>query len=234
MGGGEEESVEAAAAARRERLRALKAAQELLNTPDDNAVTAKPQDVDNQQPVEQLEQEKEDEDEDENDKEANVHMKFRNYLPHDKQLQEGKLAPPVLPKFEDPVLAAPPPEEKKEDPFLNIAPKKPNWDLRRDVQKRLDKLERRTQKAMLILMNERKQGGDQEKTQKMVEKTESQISCAITSQKWANTGDTYMDYSSIKEMKWPPVNVSGKAIAAFHSFLHLSLSRAQWITTFAS
>lgn len=107
-------------------------------------------------------------------------MKFRNYLPHDKQLQEGKLAPPELPKFEDPVVVAPPPEEKKEvlhgvllirflhftfsiifilnvertiqDPFLNIAPKKPNWDLRRDVQRRLDKLERRTQKAMLILM----------------------------------------------------------------------------------
>ncbi|KAL8491197.1 hypothetical protein ACS0TY_023008 [Phlomoides rotata] len=79
-------------------------------------------------------------------------MKFRNYLPHDKQLQEGKLAPPVLPKFEDPVLAAPPQEEKKEDPFMNIAPKKPNWDLRRDVQKRLNKLERRTQKAMLTLM----------------------------------------------------------------------------------
>ncbi|KAL8464720.1 hypothetical protein ACS0TY_034288 [Phlomoides rotata] len=83
---------------------------------------------------------------------SNVSMKFRNYLPHDKQLQAGKLAPPVLPKFEDPVPAAPHQEEKKEDPFLNIAPKKPNWDLRRDVQKRLNKLERCTQKAMLTLM----------------------------------------------------------------------------------
>ena len=35
---------------------------------------------------------------------------------------------------------------------MNIAPKKPNWDLRRDVQKKLDKLERRTQKAMFTLM----------------------------------------------------------------------------------
>jgi hypothetical protein len=40
-------------------------------------------------------------------------MKFRNYVPHDKQLQEGKLAPPVLPKFEDPVAAAPPPSAKE-------------------------------------------------------------------------------------------------------------------------
>lgn len=35
-------------------------------------------------------------------------MKFRNYVPHDKELQEGKLAPPVLPKFEDPVTTEPP------------------------------------------------------------------------------------------------------------------------------
>lgn len=41
-------------------------------------------------------------------------MKFRNYVPQDKELQEGKLAPPVLPKFEDPVAAAPPPAENKE------------------------------------------------------------------------------------------------------------------------
>lgn len=127
----------------------------------------------------------------------NPDMKFRNYVPHDKQLQEGKVAPPVLPKFEDPVAAMPPPSEKKEvldycpynvwhlivlwvcmwvhawacdnfcvvlhlyvlwvwlvvqDPFVNIAPKKPNWDLRRDVQKKLDKLERRTQKAIYKIM----------------------------------------------------------------------------------
>lgn len=39
-----------------------------------------------------------------------------------------------------------------QDPFLNIAPKKPNWDLRRDVQKKLDKLERRTHKALYKLI----------------------------------------------------------------------------------
>ncbi|KAJ9145680.1 hypothetical protein P3X46_028035 [Hevea brasiliensis] len=123
----EEDSVEQAAVARRERLRALKAAKELLDTPDDDTETAK---------------------------DDNPGMKFRNYVPQDKELQEGKLAPPVLPKFEDPVAAAPPPSEKTQDPFLNIAPKKPNWDLRRDVQKKLDKLERRTQKAIYKLMEE--------------------------------------------------------------------------------
>ncbi|XP_059455596.1 uncharacterized protein LOC132185821 [Corylus avellana] len=135
--GAEEDSIEQAAAARRERLRALKAAQELLNTPDEGAA----------------QHERESNDENGTNEENNLNMKFRNYVPHDKQLQEGKLAPPVLPKFEDPVAAAPPPSEK-EDPFVNIAPKKPNWDLRRDVQKKLDELERRTQKGLFKIMEE--------------------------------------------------------------------------------
>ena len=45
---------------------------------------------------------------------SNLGMKFRNYVPHDKQLQDGKVAPPVLPKFDDPVAAAPPPSEDQE------------------------------------------------------------------------------------------------------------------------
>ncbi|KAI8528588.1 hypothetical protein RHMOL_Rhmol12G0159700 [Rhododendron molle] len=133
---GEEESIEQVAAARQERLRALKAAQDLLSAPENESI------------------EQADDMVDANDEENNLNMKFRNYLPHDKQLQEGKLAAPVLPKFEDPVAILPVPEEKKEDPFVNIAPKKPNWDLRRDVQKKLDKLEKRTQKAMFQLMEQ--------------------------------------------------------------------------------
>ncbi|ESR54714.1 coiled-coil domain-containing protein 12 [Citrus sinensis] len=146
MGTEEEVSVEQAAAARRERLKALRAAQELLSAGDDDSGQAD----DNNKAT--------DDDDDDNDNEDaedfNLSMKFRNYVPHDKQLQEGKVTPPELPKFEDPVAAAPPQSEKKEDPFVNIAPKKPNWDLRRDVQKKLDKLERRTQKAMFTLMQQ--------------------------------------------------------------------------------
>ncbi|OMP01097.1 mRNA splicing factor, Cwf18 [Corchorus olitorius] len=135
----EEESIEQAAASRRERLKALKEAQELLSTPDDDSAQAAEDKAD------------------ETNEEDNLSMKFRNYVPHDKLLQEGKVAPPVLPKFEDPVAAAPPPSEDKEDLSVNIAPKKPNWDLRRDVQKKLDKLERRTQKAIYKLMEQQEQ-----------------------------------------------------------------------------
>ncbi|EPS62441.1 hypothetical protein M569_12350, partial [Genlisea aurea] len=131
MSSGEEAEAVTAAAARKERLRALKEAQELLSTPDENSTNGNADGL------------------------PDINMRFRNYIPHDKQLQEGKLVPHVLPKFEDPPqLAAAPAssEETKEDPFLRIAPKKPNWDLRRDVQKRIDKLDRRTQKALHKLM----------------------------------------------------------------------------------
>lgn len=37
----------------------------------------------------------------------------------------------------------------------NLAPRKPDWDLKRDVAKKLEKLERRTQKAIAELIRER-------------------------------------------------------------------------------
>ncbi len=41
-----------------------------------------------------------------------------------------------------------------QDLLVNVAPKKANWDLKRDVQPKLDKLERRTQRAIVQLMME--------------------------------------------------------------------------------
>ena len=37
----------------------------------------------------------------------------------------------------------------------NLAPRKPEWDLKRDVAKKLERLERRTQKAIAELIRER-------------------------------------------------------------------------------
>lgn len=47
----------------------------------------------------------------------------------------------------------------------SLAPRKPDWDLKRDVAKKLEKLERRTQKAIAELIWERlKQGNDDDLT----------------------------------------------------------------------
>lgn len=40
-----------------------------------------------------------------------------------------------------------------------MAPRKPDWDLKRDIAKKLDKLERRTQRAMAELIRDRLKAG---------------------------------------------------------------------------
>uniref|UniRef100_A0ACD5TXE9 Uncharacterized protein n=1 Tax=Avena sativa TaxID=4498 RepID=A0ACD5TXE9_AVESA len=152
------------ATARRERLKALRTAKELLSAPDgtpsaeqqngkhgtteehvyqpalQGSVDA-PDDAlkENASPTKES---------DELEDNGETPLKFRNYLPHDEQLRGGKVAPLSLPKFEDPIASDAAEPKQLENPFGNIAPKNPNWDLKRDVQKRTDKLEKRTQKAL--------------------------------------------------------------------------------------
>jgi len=49
--------------------------------------------------------------------------------------------------------------------LLNLAPKKPTWDLKRDVEKKLEKLQRKTQQSIVKLatmaLMEDKEGDDQ-------------------------------------------------------------------------
>ena len=44
----------------------------------------------------------------------------------------------------------------------NLAPRKPDWDLKRDVDKKLEKLERRTQKAIAELIRDRLKMGQED------------------------------------------------------------------------
>ncbi|XP_053667796.1 coiled-coil domain-containing protein 12 [Anopheles marshallii] len=46
--------------------------------------------------------------------------------------------------------------------IVNLAPRKPDWDLKRDVSKKLEKLERRTQKAIAELIRERLKAGQEQ------------------------------------------------------------------------
>ena len=39
--------------------------------------------------------------------------------------------------------------------FMNLAPRKPDWDLKRDISKKLDKLEKRTARAIGEIIRER-------------------------------------------------------------------------------
>lgn len=82
-------------------------------------------------------------------------LKFRNYTVRDeKHIQHDKVAQAQPPKFIEPVIEKKVEEGSQEDVVVNVAPKKANWDLKRDVEKKLDKLERRTQRAILEIMQQ--------------------------------------------------------------------------------
>lgn len=80
-------------------------------------------------------------------------LKFRNYNVRDQKIEHTVLEPAKAPEY---VATKPevPAGKTAEDLLANVAPKKPNWDLRRDVEKRLGKLERRTQRALVQLAQE--------------------------------------------------------------------------------
>ncbi|GIL47242.1 hypothetical protein Vafri_4093 [Volvox africanus] len=119
--------------ARRDRLKALRAAAQ-ASAADDTA--APPPDTTEPEPEKPI-------------------LKFRNYAVQDtKRIDHERVEAAQPPKFQEPVVETKPEDLPQEELLVNIAPKKANWDLKRDVQPKLDKLERRTQRAILEMMRE--------------------------------------------------------------------------------
>ncbi|XP_010560164.1 PREDICTED: coiled-coil domain-containing protein 12 isoform X1 [Haliaeetus leucocephalus] len=83
-------------------------------------------------------------------------LKLRNYEPEDEELKKRKVpqAKPasVEDKVKDQLEAAKPEPIIDEVDLANLAPRKPDWDLKRDVAKKLEKLEKRTQRAIAELI----------------------------------------------------------------------------------
>ena len=84
-------------------------------------------------------------------------LKFRNYQPKTEDLKDSRLASKEAPSvlIGDRVELELKNEIKKKATLLNIAPQKPNSDLKRDVAKKLKKLARRTQEAIRELIQEK-------------------------------------------------------------------------------
>ncbi|XP_023376326.1 coiled-coil domain-containing protein 12 [Pteropus vampyrus] len=68
------------------------------------------------------------------------------------------LHPLVEEKVKEQLEAAKPEPVIEEVDLANLAPRKPDWDLKRDVAKKLEKLEKRTQRAIAELIRERLKG----------------------------------------------------------------------------
>lgn len=85
---------------------------------------------------------------------------FRNYTPKDEELKPGVLPKPNLIEIENAIkeqLASGKPEPliEKEIDLTTLAPQKIDWDLKRDVEKKLRLLEKRTQRAIVDLIKDR-------------------------------------------------------------------------------
>ncbi|XP_028934249.1 coiled-coil domain-containing protein 12 [Ornithorhynchus anatinus] len=104
--------------------------------------------------------------EEEGEPERHRELKLRNYVPQDEELKKRKV-PQARPasveeRVKDQLEAAKPEPIIEEVDLANLAPRKPDWDLKRDVAKKLDKLEKRTQRAIAELIRERLRGQDED------------------------------------------------------------------------
>ncbi|XP_023240194.1 coiled-coil domain-containing protein 12-like [Centruroides sculpturatus] len=100
-----------------------------------------------------------------NNKEELPKPVFRSYQPQDKTLQENIL-PKTKPEsveeeVQDHVAAGNPEPLINEVDLSSLAPRKPDWDLKRDAAKKLEKLQRRTERAIAELIRERISSGGQ-------------------------------------------------------------------------
>jgi len=84
-------------------------------------------------------------------------LKFRCYKPHDQDLQGKQLEQVAATSIDNTVTdILNQASGQTTDIDLNtLAPRKANWDLKRDVEKKLTKLERRTKRAMAELIREK-------------------------------------------------------------------------------
>ncbi|XP_053670247.1 coiled-coil domain-containing protein 12 [Anopheles nili] len=91
---------------------------------------------------------------------------FRNYKPESEEIQMAVIENGRVGNVENEVSTQL--EMMKtsivieEIDVANLAPRKPDWDLKRDVSKKLEKLERGTQKAIAELIRERLKAGQEQ------------------------------------------------------------------------
>ncbi|XP_063705402.1 coiled-coil domain-containing protein 12 [Culicoides brevitarsis] len=94
---------------------------------------------------------------------------FRNYKPDeaaaDTKIAENVEMDAVEAQVEEQMQAMKQPIVVDEIDISNLAPRKIDWDLKRDVAKKMQILERRTQKAIAELIRERMQGNQEDISQ---------------------------------------------------------------------
>ncbi|KAL5244975.1 hypothetical protein ACI65C_012385 [Semiaphis heraclei] len=88
--------------------------------------------------------------------------RFKSYIPEDEGLKAELIPTPqpgdIVAEVEDQLKAGETVFTVQELDLNTLAPRKPDWDLKRDIEKRMSKLERRTQRAIAELIRDRLKG----------------------------------------------------------------------------
>lgn len=93
----------------------------------------------------------------EKEKEAKV-VRFRNYIPRTPELRDFCLAKVTSTDVEvmiDKEIADYIRDAEDQEAVMAIAPRKPNWDLKRDVERKMQVLQARTDRAVVTLIRQR-------------------------------------------------------------------------------
>ncbi|EFA75691.1 mRNA splicing factor [Heterostelium album PN500] len=87
-------------------------------------------------------------------------LKFRNYVPRDISLTQYRLpkskVPPVVEELLEKLkILESSAESQQSEESISFLPKKANWDLKRDVEKKLSKLDKKTNRAIYDLIKQK-------------------------------------------------------------------------------
>ncbi|XXQ31676.1 Cwf18 pre-mRNA splicing factor [Plasmodiophora brassicae] len=78
-------------------------------------------------------------------------LRFRNYKPKAKELTDFQVGGDTVPDVDQAIEPIRQVASVPQDEMVSIAPRKPNWDLKRDVERDLALLQKRTQIAIANL-----------------------------------------------------------------------------------
>ncbi|KAF2073377.1 hypothetical protein CYY_005322 [Polysphondylium violaceum] len=98
------------------------------------------------------------------EEETLVGLKFRNYQPRDHKLNKYRVEKTKAPPIVDELLARLQLLETNQEIQISFAPKKINWDLKRDSLKKITKLDKLTEKAIYQLIKQKIESSNDEES----------------------------------------------------------------------
>lgn len=126
------------------------------------------------------------------DADAGPKIRFRNYQPRSEVLQGLSVDKPIIPNVEDEVGAAEVAHnDATQEPLLNLAPKRPNWDLKRDLEPQMKRLRAQTDRAILRLIAEKVASDQQAESESASSKPGEKLdlASAVNRQQKLDAGD---------------------------------------------